>query len=258
VSIKFKNPPIHELVIGARFDPPLLTLRSEHIGLLWQELREDFPTVQQHPPLGQPDVSADEFLPMPRFWLLSEEQDNLIQVQKNGFMLNWRKGVSSHPHFSGLKPEFDRYFDTFAAFAHEYVTDSELKISQCELTYLDVIRPCDYWGGPADTARLIPSFATLGCEAEDGTVSSFNCSYDYRISPDLILQVAVRTPGQENAPDIPVLVLELSARGQVGGIPKSETDEWYDRAHDTIVDYCLRMTDDEIQRKHWAIEEASA
>jgi len=91
MAVKFKNPPIHELVIGARFAPQLRALRSEHIGLLWSRLgRKDFPTVHQKPPLDVPIPSATEFLPMPRFWLESKEDDKLIQVQKNAFLLNWR------------------------------------------------------------------------------------------------------------------------------------------------------------------------
>jgi len=258
LTVEFKNPPIHELVIGARFDPPLEALRSEHIGLLWREMQEDFPTVEQHHPPGGSAMNAGEFFPMPRFWLVSGERDNLIQVQKDAFLLNWRKGVSSYPRFSRQKPAFDRYFDIFADFVREHVKEPELKIAQCELTYLDVIRPCDYWNGPADTRKLIPSFVVPGCSVENGDADAFNCSYVFNVSPNLRLQVAIRTAGQDGESDVPLLALELSARGHVGGVPKSETNEWYEKAHDMIYDFFMRITDEEIRQKHWIIEEAPA
>ncbi len=38
MKVRFKNPPINELIIGVYFHPPLARLRSEHIGLLWSRL----------------------------------------------------------------------------------------------------------------------------------------------------------------------------------------------------------------------------
>ncbi len=94
---RFRNPPINELIIGAYFEPPVIALRSEHIGLLWSRLRHEFPVVKQRKPLGivEPPPRAvltisEEFLVMPRFWFVSKDKVHLIQVQKNAFLLNWR------------------------------------------------------------------------------------------------------------------------------------------------------------------------
>jgi hypothetical protein len=40
MSVKFKNPPINELVIGVYFDGEVPSLRSEHIGLFWGEVKK--------------------------------------------------------------------------------------------------------------------------------------------------------------------------------------------------------------------------
>lgn len=92
MKVHFNNPPINELIIGAHFQPPLARLRSEHIGLLLSRLRTEFPTVEQRPPLfnvvrDQNTVIevSDEFMVMPRFWLISEDDTRLIQIEKSAF-----------------------------------------------------------------------------------------------------------------------------------------------------------------------------
>jgi len=185
MPVKFGNPPIHEMVIGARFAPQLRALRSEHIGLLWSRLgRKDFPNVHQKPPLGVPTPSETEFFPMPRFWLESKEEDKLIQVQKDAFLLNWRKRESEYPSFAGkLKPEFDRCFEIFEAFVHEDVDEPEIRIEHCEITYLDLIRPCEYWGGPKDTRNVIPSFVAPTCVTALDADASFDCTFSSMSRP---------------------------------------------------------------------------
>jgi len=221
MAVKFKNPPIHELVIGARFAPQLRALRSEHIGLLWSRLgRKDFPNVHQKPPLGVPTPSETEFFPMPRFWLESKEEDKLIQVQKDAFLLNWRKRESEYPSFAGkLKPEFDRCFEIFEAFVHEDVNEPEIRIEYCELTYLDLIRPCEYWGGPKDTRNVIPSFVAPTCVTALDSDASFDCSFFFDVAPDLRLQVGIRVVEDGGDPPSSLLALEFGARGQWVGLP---------------------------------------
>ena len=270
MKVRFKNPPINELIIGTYFDPQLLALRNEHIGLLWSRLRNEFPTVEQREPLlnpapdGQglivPLPMGNEFF-MPRFWFISEDKTNLLQVQKNAFLLNWRrqKTETEYPHFAEhLKPNFDKYFGIFEEFLQEDVGVADLKIGLCELTYVDVIEPCDYWQGPQDTSGLIPSFTIPNCElTQDALPPTFNCMYHYVLAPDLQLHVTVRCAKATNEPDSPRLILEFRALGPLGGVPKSDTETWYEQAHDAIVDWFLNMTDKEVQRTYWILEEGT-
>src|SRR5580704_19342195 len=105
MSIKFKNPPISELVIGVYFDREIPSLRSEHVGLFWGQVREDFPNIQQQPlvnaPVRQPFpqqifISSESW--MPRFWLEASDGSTLMQIQKNAFLFNWRKKETDYPH----------------------------------------------------------------------------------------------------------------------------------------------------------------
>ena len=264
MNVRFKNPPINELVIGAYFDPPVIALRSEHIGLLWSRFRSEFPKVEQREPIlvgihrhASPEIMANEFPFMPRFWFVSEDETNLIQVQKNAFLLNWRKRKAEYPHFSEhLKPCFDSYFAVFNEFLREDVGVSDLGIGACELTYIDVIDPCEYWQGPQDTSRLIPSFAVPDCATAPGVAPAFNCMYRYEIEPNCQLQIAIRTAEATGDPNSPRLILEFKTLGRPGSVAKSDLDAWYDQAHDAIVARFLSMTDEHVQRTHWIPEEA--
>ena len=94
MNVKYKNPPIDELIIGLYFDQPILPLRSEYVGLFWSEIRKEFPKIQQQVelslPLLRPSLTfqvglTDELYPMPRFWLISEDDTFLIQIQQERF-----------------------------------------------------------------------------------------------------------------------------------------------------------------------------
>src|SRR5690554_3197923 len=115
MTIKFENPPINELIIATYFNQLMTNMSSEHIGLFWSRIRREFPKIQQQLPVGGDplfDVHGNDVFPMPRYWFMSDDHANLIQLQKNAFMFNWRRKDSDYPHFDeNLKVRFDEYFN---------------------------------------------------------------------------------------------------------------------------------------------------
>ncbi len=263
MKVRFKNPPIDEVVIGAYFDPPLTALRSEHIGLLWSRLREEFPTVEQRPPIssavqGQEAILTfdTEFMTMPRYWFVSEDEVTLIQVQKDAFLLNWRRRNSEYPHYAeNLKPGFDNYYRILEAFLKDDVGVEHPGIGRCELTYIDMIKPSEYWQGPQDTSGVIRSFSVPDCAFAHDAVPVFSCAYRYNVEPNLQLYVTIRSAESVNQRGSPLLYLEFKALGSPSGPAKSDADTWYDRAHEVIVAQFLNMTNKRVQRKLWILEE---
>ncbi len=255
MKVRFHNPPINELVIATYFNPPLFTLRNEHIGLFWSRIRDEFPAVEQQAPVGGAEAFehiGGEFFPMPRFWFVAEDNVNLIQLQKNAFMLNWRRRDAQYPHFAeNLKPVFDKYFRVFEDFAREDAGVQDIKIDLCELTYINTIDVCEYWQGPQDTAKVIPSFAIPETGIESSAAPAFNCTYVYVPSNDLQLRVSIRNAEVAAKPGTPVLVLEIKASGRLGQVGKSTADEWFERAHDAIIASFVGMTSEDIQRTYW-------
>ena len=193
---------------------------------------------------------------MPRYWLVSQDETHLVQVEKSAFLLNWRRRNSKYPHFAdNLKPAFDEYYGIFGDFLENEVGMEEPRVAQCEFTYVNIIPSTDYWQGPQDTCQVIPSFAVPEYEARQEFVSAFNCTYRYDVNPNLRLHVAIRTAETASSPVLPVLFLELKALGRPDGDSTSKFDEWYDQAHDAIISRFLSLTNKDIQRKHWELED---
>ena len=51
--------------------------------------------------------------------------------------------------------------------------------------------------------------------------------------------------------DAPVLIFEIRASARLGQVTKSEADEWFERAHDSILKCFVEMTDQDFQERYW-------
>ena len=258
MPVTFKNPPINEVVIATYFNAPIAHLRSEHIGLLWDKIRGEFPVVHQQPPIISPmgigpDTNSGEFLPMPRYWFVAKDDIYIIQVQKNAFIFNWRRRKSNeYTRFhKDIKPAFDKYYNLFDEFIRTEVAEPALSIDLCELTYINSIKQCEFWSGPQDTMNVIPSFSILSLDAQGAGPLNFNCQYETRIEADMALNIGIRSGATTQSPDIPVLIFEIKAGGRLAMATKSLADDWFERAHDTINSCFVNMTSEDIQSRYW-------
>lgn len=252
--IAFENPPINEVVLSTYFNPPISDFRNEHIGLFWETIKKEFPVARQQIPVGiGPEITADELFPMPRYWFIAENDINLIQIQRNAFMFNWRRRDEEYPRFHDyIKPTFDKYYGIFSEFIRsEIKTSEELAVDLCELTYINALEPSEFWKGPYDTTNIIPSFSILvpGINASDSP--GFNCNYVYEVANDLQLNIGIRAAAKAEQPDVPALIFEIKVSGRVGKIAKPTTDEWFERAHEAIIRCFAGMTNHDVQINHW-------
>ncbi len=252
-SRPFGNPPVTEVVVSTYFNPPLSALRSEHIGLFWAKVKEEFPVVRQQLPVGiGPDVIPDEPFPMPRYWFIAEDDINLIQIQRNAFMFNWRRKKEDYPLFyNDIKPAFDKYHGIFSEFVRREVDDNNLKIDLCELAYINTLEACDYWAGHHDTRKVIPSFSIVESGVNASESGEFNCNYAYELSADMHLKVGIRSGVKAQQQSAPVLIFEIRASGRLGQVEKSRADEWFERSHSAITKCFLEITSRDIQNRYW-------
>ncbi len=262
MTIKFQNPPINELIITTYFNPPISNLRNEHIGIFWSQIKDDFPKSSQQVPIGSGETAImdveNEISPMPRYWFISKDETNLLQIQKNAFMFNWRKGNDSYPRFNEhLKPSFDRYFSRFSEFLRIHADTPELTIDLCQLSYINVIRRCEFWSGPEDTQNIIPSLSVPNPRIAFTNPPSFNCTYMFEMSHDLQLVLSTRNVVVSQNPDEhePLLIIEIHANGRLGKASKQQTDSWFDHAHEAVNKCFIEVTDQQIQQRHWKPKE---
>jgi uncharacterized protein (TIGR04255 family) len=256
-KVKFKNPPISELVIGVYFGRDLPSFGVEHIGLFWARIRDEFPTVSQQPIVTPPgsgvslmiEFTSEQF-PMPRFWFEAADGVTLIQVQKDAFLFNWRKRDASYPHFETVKAGFDKYLSIFLEFlARDVLTAPDFRIA--ELTYINALFQNEYWSGPRDTAAVLPFFRLPVVDDGEALPPDFHQVSTQRLAPDLTLSTTVRSARATKDATKPALVFELRAVGTLNEATRVDLDRWFDRAHDTTGACFLSMTSPDIQKRYW-------
>lgn len=255
-NFTFDNPPVYEVIVAVYFDPPVVDFKSQHVGLFWERIKERFPVVHQQAPLGVSGVmSSEEPFPMPGYWFVAADDVNIVQVQKEAFLFNWRRrNANRYPGFhDGVKPSFDQVYDEFEEFLMEEVGVAEVPVGLCELTYVDIIERCDYWQGPAQTQGVVPAFSNPLPNFGNGTESQFDCSFVYSVDEDIELFFRIRTLVDPQQSDQPVLALEMKASNIFGGVQRARTDRWFQKAHDTILEHFISMTNEQVQRDHWGI-----
>ena len=119
----FERPPLVEVVLSVQF-AELRGYRTLHAGLLWErKFREAYPEFSEHAPLdpvfetfgsrspAEPRFEIRQLAgpPVPRVWLINPDKTELIQIQADRFVHNWRKvGRADYPRYEHLK---DRFFE---------------------------------------------------------------------------------------------------------------------------------------------------
>jgi len=252
---EYKKPPVNELVIGVYFAQPLLGLRAEHIGIFWKRLEKDFPGLEQQAPIKDLFIPApNEQFPLPRYWLKSSDERYLIQIQRNAFLLNWRKrGEGDYPHYKTVKEAFDKHYLEFAEFVRSDLKSSELAIELCELSYVNLIESGATWTGPDDIAAVIPSYQSLKPTIPGAKLTEITAGNVFQVSNDLTLTVTLRT-ARRGKDKTPILFFEQRASGQVADGTKGAADAWFDRAHE-ITGACFNsMTSAKFQNDVWQLK----
>lgn len=166
--VTFAAPPVVEVVAGVSFDgvdPEVGPL----LAAFWKEqLRGDFPSLEQQPPYSPPTEQfpsngptssiAFEFggaFPTPRLWARSKNGQDLLQLQPGYFACNWRKvqPTGEYDRWPQRRAAFDRWFSLLFDFLS---TERSIKtnVLQCEVTYINHIRVGRTWASHADFDKV--------------------------------------------------------------------------------------------------------
>lgn len=245
---EFDSPPVIEVLLGVQFSP-LASLSVAHLGLYWAALRQEYPNVEAKPALaptteefgGQPGMNLQigfrlSEAPDVRCWLIDASGTQLIQVQNDRFLRNWRKakGSPEYPHYVNLKPLFSSEWERFCAFLQRERLGSP-EVNQCEVTYVNHVEPgaeLASYGEAHNVAALLSSPPPEGFLPSPEMVR-LNTTY---VIPEKMgrlhvdLQPVISTPAGKI-----VLQLTLTARGRPASSGVSDILEWFDLGHEWIV-----------------------
>jgi uncharacterized protein (TIGR04255 family) len=148
----FSSPPVSEVSLGVQFNS-LDGLLSPHLGLIWAAFKDQFPGIEQHPPLepvfetfGEngallPPMPRFQFLssiPTPRVFFINASRTELLQVQRDRLYHNWRKvgEGDEYPRFETMLETFETGFRKLQnLLMHEGL--GAIAPNQCEVVYVN-------------------------------------------------------------------------------------------------------------------------
>lgn len=220
----FRKPPLVEVALSLQF-APITGLTTAHIGLLWQKYRSQLPLIEEHPPLDPAPEDSDprkpprvEIVfgnkpPVPRVWFLSEAKTELLQIQQDRFIHNWRKvgDDDAYPRYEQIRDQFRKEVGAFSQFLSEERL-GELSIKQCEITYVNHFK---FDAEDADFGKvenLIANWQPLPEAASLPTPEDLSLTWRYRMPDDAgRLHVMVRPAWDANEQRF--WTMSLMARG---------------------------------------------
>lgn len=261
----YRSPPLAEVVIGAYF-PSIEPFLIPHFGLFWERLRETLPVVSEVETLAvQVPPSIKRFAantlivpkkPLPRVWFASTDGSQLLQLQRNALLFNWRKTEASpeYPRFDWVSGRFLsclRHLQEFSSYHFRASVSPYL----LELTYINTI-PASTW----ERRGWAPRGLIEGQPKQDRPIAGLPSERAFSLQMvrplpfdegDLIMNIAT---AQLLASDEDVLQIEISAKGFPASEPESAQISWLQSAHNRVVKAFADTMDKDVQREDWGLE----
>lgn len=250
---EFERPPVSEVALSADFSP-LEGWLPAHAGLYWAQIRHQYPRSETHAEASsvieqfgdaffQPQVpklafvGSDELRNI-RHWFLNPTKTELVQVQRDRYIINWRKlgegeGEPYPRYDQHMRPRWVTEWAGFKSFVAEHAL-GEFNIRQCEMTYVNDIPQGQGWEKFSDALRLF-SWPDLTTRRFLSLPETFQTAASYEMPAQCgRLHVAVQHVLRKV--DLKQVVqLRLVARGKPASGTDSDILTWFDCAREWIV-----------------------
>jgi len=225
--ISYDTPPLVEVAMALRFDPPT-GFGQAHLGAYWASRKREFPRVRA----VQPISTANESFGGERQWLppslqlaLTNEPDSrlqmtssddqwMLQVQRNRLVINWRKRSKEYPRFEAAWDRFKSSWIDWTKFIHDLNFSPPIP-QLWELTYVNRIPQGTLWDTPADWPNVFPGlWGGKLAVVDDAQLCGFHGQWVWEHSSfPARLYVEPKPVRLSGPPPQDVLLLSLTARG---------------------------------------------
>jgi len=252
----YRDPPIDEVVISVQF-PPIEGFFDTHAGLYWQRVRQDYPRSESQPRMEGPIETAEpgQLIPMSlqltpgqgRVWLISADDDFLIQVQNTRFIQNWRRRQGEYQHFEQLSNLFWANYTKFL----EFLTEEGLTkpaVQQVEVSYVNWIpeQATDFLR-PASVAA-VSVLGSNGYPDQQSWIARYSLESDRGLIQRLYVQSLPAS--RKDAPNVSGTQFALTYRAaRADGIELSELSELIGSARITIVTAFTDLTTEDAHQR---------
>ncbi len=174
--------------------------------------------------------------PILRFWFINDSSTQLVQIQKDRFLRNWRrmKPDDVYPHYDTLKPKFVDDWHQFCEFL-ERERIGVPQVDLCEVTYINHMPLGLGWEAFGQAHKVVSVMRPPGSESflSEPEMVQLNCSYvmgDKQGRLYVGLQPALRNYDAKE-----VLQLTLTARGKPASSALEDVLAWFNMGHEWIV-----------------------
>lgn len=251
---EFDAPPVVEVALGVQFRI-LPALRGLTLAPLRERWRNRYPRLEEQLPLpstvegslpGGPVVQLNVGLPSMRYWFLTNDGSELVQIQQDRLSVNWREGSlgSPYPRYPAMRQTFAKRLRDLMTFVAEEDL-GVIRVNQVELNYVNAVSV-----EPGETGKLGRVLSTwraasnhhLGEPEQVRLEMSFPIKELGTGASRLWVQMG---PGQ-GGPNTSTVLLTLLVRGAPTGEGQDEILSFLDDAHEHLVRSFAELTTPEM------------
>lgn len=266
----FDRPPLSEVVLSLQSDM-VKGFTTPYLGLFWSRIRDSYPETQTQSPLdpvierfeGTPKAAPAmpfrvlETIETPRCWFLTPGGQQLVQLQQDRLILNWRRIQSDdvYPRYERLRPELERVANELALFLEQEGLGIAVP-NQCEVSYINHIEAAE-WAQRGELHRVLSFWQRISAtglpDPEDATAA---LRFLIEEGGTILGRVHVNLKSAARRSDSkPVLVLELTARGKPLSPDLKGALQFMDRGRDSIHKAFQALTSRDAQRELWGVRD---
>ncbi|MGI4778025.1 MAG: TIGR04255 family protein [Janthinobacterium lividum] len=241
--MKFERPPVVEVVLSVSFALPK-PLQSAHIGLFWNEIKGDYPDMRDVAPLNltlegtttgitDAEVQVMQLPPLRRSWFVSADGRNLVQLQEDRFIYNWKRvdEKDAYPSYEKIFAEFSKEVERFIKFL-DVQQLGDLSVLQLELAYVNHIeQKSDFLSADRmfiDHYRNTSNHRFLPMPESFRWNSTYALPYRVGRLHIVAQNARLSTTGES------VIRVDLTARGLPVDTSLEDCKRWFDIAHTWI------------------------
>jgi uncharacterized protein (TIGR04255 family) len=261
--ITFRKPPVDETVLSMQF-AALTAFQNQHIGLFWSLVRERYPKVSAQAPIVPafetfgvmpqrilPTLSLQEVPDVARYWFESEHERDLLQVQQDRLIRNWRRRAPTddYPRYEWVRDGLHEDLDAFERFLRSENL-GELKPNQCEVTYVNLVDAFD-----GTRTRRLADIMTLASErttrrpAGDLEDCTLRARFVLKRESEPYGRVYLScSPAIRHADQGLVFKIELTGRARPNGETIDAAFEMFETLHTAVVQTFAAVTTEEMHR----------
>jgi uncharacterized protein (TIGR04255 family) len=243
---------------------PFQNLLAPHLGLLWDKFKQSgysgcqevaplAPVIEQFDKTQQVQFEFTDTPPLPRIWFLRPDENGIVQVQRDRFLHNWKKvrPEDEYPHYESVIKKFRELLASFDAFLEDTGVGT-ISPRQYEMTYVNHLPHGNGWQAINELGMVFPDLAWQ--DREDRFLpnpEALNLRMSFLL-PDRAgrLHATIRTAVHRDD-GVPMLLLELTARGMPHDQSREAMWAWFDLAHEWIVRGFADLTGESMHTNVW-------